>query len=68
MKKIIVCSLIILMSLSGCASLEESSKPQYYPCVIGCGNESFTPANGYYYDPKAPGKQRPLSELYEKNK
>jgi len=36
--------------------------------VIGCGDEGFTPDKGYYYDPTAPGKQRPLSEYYEKNK
>lgn len=46
--------------------MEQAFKPQSYPCVIGCGNEGFTPAQGYYYDPKAPGKQRPLSEYYEK--
>ncbi|MDD3775862.1 MAG: hypothetical protein PHV08_07905 [Sulfurovaceae bacterium] len=56
------------MMLSGCATIEQSFKPQSYPCVIGCGDEGFTPDKGYYYDPTAPGKQRPLSEYYEKNK
>ena len=57
----------VLLFINGCTSLSEAFKPKAYPCVIGCGNEGFTPDKGYYYDPNVPGKQRPLSEFYKKN-
>lgn len=69
-KKIKISAWILVMTImfTGCSTMEQAFKPQSYQCVIGCGNEGFTPAQGYYYDPKAPGKQRLLSEYYEKNK
>jgi len=57
---------ITLVAIQGCTSPSQAFKPKPYPCVIGCGDERFTPDKGYYYDPSAPAKQRPLSEFYAK--
>jgi len=55
-----------LFFLNGCTSPSQAFKPKPYPCVMGCGDEGFTPDKGYYYDPSAAGKQRSLSEFYAK--
>ncbi len=63
MKNLILILLTVII-FSGCVE----SEPQYYSCIIGCGNENFTPQKGYYYDSSSPTKQIPLSELYEKHR
>ena len=55
-----------IATIQGCTSPSQAFKPKPYPCVMGCGDERFTPDKGYYYDPSTPGKQRPLSEFYAK--
>jgi filamentous hemagglutinin len=37
-----------------------------YPCVIGCGDNGFTPANGTYYDITNQNNQVPLQDFYIK--
>jgi hypothetical protein len=43
------------------------SAHSYYPCIIGCGNESFTPEIDTYYNPsdKLNQQQTPLEEYYK---
>lgn len=48
-----------------------SSTHSYYPCVIGCGEENFTPDKYQYYTPNQldnEGKpQAPISNYYHEN-
>ena len=68
MKNITIALTIVveIATMQGCTSPSQAFKPKPHPCVMGCGDERFTPDKGYYYDPSAPGKQRPLSEFYAK--
>ncbi|MDD3597212.1 hemagglutinin repeat-containing protein [Sulfuricurvum sp.] len=45
------------------------SSHSYYPCVIGCGNENYTPDIKNYYTPDAKDgvKEHPRSEYYQDN-
>ncbi|MBU4110102.1 hypothetical protein KJ988_03800 [bacterium] len=45
------------------------SSHSYYPCVIGCGEESFTPQKDFYFNPNAPDKsnESPMTEYYKDN-
>ena len=49
----------------------DPSPHSYYPCVIGCGNEKFTPDIGKYYTPNKfdeKGKpQSPIQDYYKEN-
>ncbi len=45
MKNLILILLTVII-FSGCVE----SESQYYPCIIGCGNENFTPQKGYYIE------------------
>lgn len=45
------------------------SSHSYYPCVIGCGNENYTPDIKNYYTPGATdgAKEHPRTEYYKDN-
>ena len=46
-----------------------SSTHSYYGCIIGCGEENFTPTKDYYANPdsNAEHKELPLPHYYETN-
>lgn len=47
----------------------DTSPHSYYPCVIGCGNENYTPDIKNYYTPDAKDglKEHPRNEYYQNN-
>ena len=50
---------------------DEPSPHSYYPCVIGCGDENYTPTINNYYTPNQPDKnnepQSPMTQYYQEN-